>query len=325
MSRDSRQRLQPDDFTVGWVCAIAEELAAARLLLDARYDDVGYESQGYLYTFGKIGKHNVAIGYLPAGRQGSSSATEVAMDMKAHFKRMRFCLMVGIGGGVPSAHNDIRLGDVVVSQPAGQHGGVVQYDFGKRERGVFRRTGSLNAPPTLLLNALSRVESSRMIGESKFRDYLSAFESHPEFNRAGAGPDILFRAGYEHVGGTDCSGCDQSTIFRRRPPTKEVEVHFGTIASGNQVMKTASVRDKISADLGGVLCFEMEAAGLMNSFQCLVIRGISDYADSHKNDKWKKPAAAAAAAFAKDLLSELSTQEVSGTSTLDEAVRELVP
>ena len=48
--------------------------------------------------------------------------------------------------------------------------------------------------------------------------------------------------------------------------------------------------------------FEMEAAGLMNNFPCLVIRGICDYADSHKNDRWQPYAAATAAAYAKNLL-----------------------
>jgi nucleoside phosphorylase len=72
-------------------------------------------------------------------------------------------------------------------------------------------------------------------------------------------------------------------------------VHYGTVASGNQVMRDGVTRDKISSGLGGVLCFEMEAAGLMNSFPCLVIRGICDYADSHKNKRWQAYAAATAA------------------------------
>lgn len=50
------------------------------------------------------------------------------------------------------------------------------------------------------------------------------------------------------------------------------------------------------------MCFEMEAAGLMNDFPCLVIRGICDYADSHKNKTWQAYAAATAAACAKDIL-----------------------
>jgi hypothetical protein len=47
----------------------------------------------------------------------------------------------------------------------------------------------------------------------------------------------------------------------------------------------------------------MEAAGLMDDFPCLVIRGVCDYADSHKNDVWHGYAAATAAAYAKEFLS----------------------
>lgn len=47
----------------------------------------------------------------------------------------------------------------------------------------------------------------------------------------------------------------------------------------------------------------MEAAGLMDNFPCLVIRGICDYSDSHKNKRWQEYAAATAAAYAKELLS----------------------
>ncbi len=61
-------------------------------------------------------------------------------------------------------------------------------------------------------------------------------------------------------------------------------------------MKDAKRRDEISNDIGeSVLCFEMEAAGLMNDFPCLVIRGICDYSDSHKNKEWQRYAAAIAA------------------------------
>jgi nucleoside phosphorylase len=64
-------------------------------------------------------------------------------------------------------------------------------------------------------------------------------------------------------------------------------------------MRDAAKRDKVSSEPGGVLCFKMEAAGLMNSFPCLVIRGICDYADSHKNKRWQAYAVATAAAYAK--------------------------
>lgn len=81
------------------------------------------------------------------------------------------------------------------------------------------------------------------------------------------------------------------------------------IASGNQVMKHGGTRDQLARELG-ILCFEMEAAGLMDNFPCLVVRGICDYADSHKNEQWQKYAAATAAAYAKELLSVISAGHV---------------
>jgi hypothetical protein len=68
--------------------------------------------------------------------------------------------MVGVGGGVWTKKTDIRLGDVVISQPTGTQGGVVQWDFGKIEMdGKFRRSGSLDKPPPVLLHALQELQT----------------------------------------------------------------------------------------------------------------------------------------------------------------------
>jgi nucleoside phosphorylase len=79
-------------------------------------------------------------------------------------------------------------------------------------------------------------------------------------------------------------------------------VHFGTIASADNVIKRAETRARLIKE-HKALCVETESAGLMNTrFPCVVIRGICDYADSHKNDLWQGYAAATAAACAKELL-----------------------
>jgi hypothetical protein len=109
-------------------------------------------------------------------------------------------------------------------------------------------------------------------------------------------------------------------VQRQDRNNKLPAIHYGTIASGNRVMKDAVERDKVSQDLGGVLCFEMEAAGLMNNFPCLVIRGISDYSDSHKNDGWQRYAAATAAAFARELLNHLAHTRVAQIRTINQAM-----
>jgi nucleoside phosphorylase len=82
-------------------------------------------------------------------------------------------------------------------------------------------------------------------------------------------------------------------------------------------MKDASIRDKLAAEKD-VLCFEMEAAGLMNHFPCLVIRGICDYSDSHKSKEWQGYAAIAAAAYAKDLLCRMSLSTVEAERRIGE-------
>jgi nucleoside phosphorylase len=131
-------------------------------MLDERHPDLDHSAtrDDNLYVLGTIGGHNVVIGCLPFGRTGNNSAAVVATQMLATFTKIRFGLMVGIGGGVPSAHADIRLGDVVVSKPDGTFGGVVQYDIGKSTIHGFQRTGALNSRPQALLNALSSVEKN---------------------------------------------------------------------------------------------------------------------------------------------------------------------
>jgi nucleoside phosphorylase len=229
----------------------------------------------------------------------------VAVQMKSAFTSTRFGLMVGIGGGVPGEEADIRLGDVVVSKPHTVHGGVVQYDLGNATPSGFKRTGHLNTPPTILLAAVASVRANEFRGRSKVSEHIAKLNRLSIFRRDKAGADVLFNATYDHEGGKTCDKCSEDRQETRQPRESEedIVVHYGTIASGNQVMRNAAERDKVSAELGGVLCFEMEAAGLMNSFPCLVIRGICDYADSHKNKRWQPYAAGTAAAYAKEVLS----------------------
>lgn len=248
-----------------------------------------------IYTFGRVGTHNVVAACLPAGQMGTNPAAVVASQMKSSFPSLRFGVLVGIGGGVPhlSDYNevDIRLGDVVISQPAGQHGGVVQYDFGKTGAdGVVTRTGSLNAPPTILLNALAKLRANDIRGKTLISTHLSKYSGMPKFKSPGPSHDTLYAVS------------SQQLVEREERDTPDPVLFFGNIASGNQVMKDGPTRDRYSRELGGILCFEMEAAGLMNNFPCIVIRGICDYADEHKNKKWQPYAAATAAACAKELL-----------------------
>ena len=291
-------------------------------MLDEEYEDAegdADEDDDNIYCTGLMAGHKVVIVCLP-GHFGTNPAAAVATQMQAKFRGIRFGLMVGIGGGVPSANADVRLGDIVVSKPHGPFGGVVQYDMGKSSPGEFRRTGFLNAPPQILLSAVTAVHANNLLAKGTLRSRLAEVERIPIFQRRKAGPDILFDGSYHHGGGLTCKECstDRQVIRPEREDGAKVEVHTGTIASGNQVMKSGTQRDQISHELGGVLCFEMEAAGLMNTFPCVVIRGICDYADSHKNDHWQPYAAGTAAAYAKELLSKIPTPAESDTEGQNE-------
>lgn len=78
------------------------------------------------------------------------------------------------------------------------------------------------------------------------------------------------------------------------------------------MIKNSRTRDTLAQEYD-ILCFEMEAAGLMDNFPCLVIRGICDYSDSHKNKQWQGFAAATAASYAKVLLSVVHGRQVVDT------------
>ncbi|KAL7915161.1 purine and uridine phosphorylase [Trichoderma velutinum] len=304
------------DYTVGWVCALPKEQTAAIAMLDHRHADLMKPPHDpNTYTLGSISSHNVVIACLPKGKTGPNSAATVAGWMVSTFPSIKVGLLVGIGGGVPPK---VRLGDVVVSTPSGQFPGVVQWDFSKaKEGGRFERTGSLNNPPTPLLTALTRLESEHDLNGSKIPEYLDQLKQKwprlaSEYLRSDRHEDLLFKSDYEHVNSTgeeNCEFCDRSQAMKKKP--RDIRVHYGLIASGNQVIKDATFRNKLNKDLDGhVLCIEMEAAGLMNNFPCIVIRGICDYADSHKNNTWQKHAAATAAAFAKELLGYILTSEI---------------
>ena len=120
------RRLAHNSYTVGWVCILACEFDAARALLDDE-DELLEPLIGddNVYALGRMGALNVVIASPSA--HGTTSTSQAVTHLIRTFHNIRFGLLVGVGGGVPDlAHinpnNDIRLGDVVVSQPTGNRG-----------------------------------------------------------------------------------------------------------------------------------------------------------------------------------------------------------
>jgi nucleoside phosphorylase len=271
------------DYTVGWICALPEtELVAAVAMLDELHTvlpTTGNDTNSY--RLGRIGTHNVVIACLPSGMTGKVSAATVAKDMVRSFKGMRFGLMVGVGGGAPyygvndneedvsKKTRDIRLGDVVISDPQSAEA-VVQYDFGKSVQGKkFIRTGTLNKPPTIVLSAISQLRANHRLDGHRISEKLSTMFSErphlaPQFQYPGSAKDRLFKSVFVHVDEKSCEACcaslDINLVKRKDRTDSAPSLHYGTIGSGDQVMKDAKLRDKW-AQKEKIMCFEMEAAG----------------------------------------------------------------
>lgn len=318
---------KPSDYTVLWICALTTEYVAAQTFLDE--EDPKPEAgtiptnDTNAYTLGRIAGHKVVLTVLPKGEYGVGSAASVVTHILRSFSNIRIGLMVGIGGGAPTKANDIRLGDVVVSSPKDGHGGVYHYDLGKEVQDTgFKQTGFLDQPPTVVRTAVSALEAKHIRkGHHIIQSIESALESNPRLRRKGyTRPDTkrdrLYKADIVHpTSEEDCEdacGTEHHKLMIRHPRHEEDDnpaIYYGLIASGNKVIKDATLRDKLAREQG-VLCFEMEAAGIMNRMPCLVVRGICDYCDSHKNKDWQGYAAMTAAAYTKELLSEIPCIEV---------------
>lgn len=338
----------PSQYSIGWICAIDTESIAAEMMFDevlGAPDSIS-SSDTNSYKFGRIAGHNVVVACLSLQQYGISNATAAVKDMSRSFP-IRTVVMVGIAGGAPNLDMDvdIRLGDVVVSSPGYNNGGVLQYGYGKKNQDEkdplrFETTGHLNQPPLIVLNALTQLKAThRMEGHKIQHTIQEALDNRPklkpklirELKCPDTKTDKLYQSSVVHVKGhktCDACGNDESTLVMRAPrdPSDddyedEPVIHYGLIASADSLMKDAVMRDKLARERG-VLCFEMEAAGLMNHVPCIAIRGVCDYSDSHKNKTWQGYAAMTAAAYAKELLGRIRPDQVQAEERLIDRLEE---
>ncbi|OAR02561.1 hypothetical protein LLEC1_04119, partial [Akanthomyces lecanii] len=288
-------------YTVAWICALYIEMAAARAMLDETHDELpGHTNDTNTYTLGRVENHNVVIACLPAAQYGTNNSAHVLTNLIRTFPCVRVALMVGIGGGVPSK-TDVRLGDIVVGTR------VIQHDLGKlTAHGQIQPTAIPKTLHASLGTAVSSLRSKHELEPCQISSVLrERLRGHSDYCRPNI-PDRLFLAEYTHEHpGRGCEECDPSQlIVRSSRASNDPVIHYGGIASGNQVLRHGITRDDVAGRLD-VICFEMEAAGLMDVLPCIPIRGICDYSDSHKSKEWQTYAAATAAAYARELLDVL--------------------
>ncbi|KAJ5927877.1 hypothetical protein N7466_006833 [Penicillium verhagenii] len=294
------------------------------------------------YTLGKILHHNVVLVHM-AG-MGKGAASQAASSMRCSYPEIKLALVVGICGGVPSyseSKDDLILGDIVISDGIVQYDFGRRFPdtfLSKAGPEVVARPG-----PKIrgILAKLKGVRGRERI-ESKISQYLKILQDKLGPIKAGypgTDKDELFQSTYRHKhqdpavcmlcsiceGGTDpvceearglsCQqlGCHKDLLVQRErlhePSRKDCapspKIHFGFVGSGDTVMKSGQHRDQTAAQ-HNLIAFEMEASGIWDNLPCLVIKGVCDYADSHKNKNFQHYAAATAAAGMKAVLEEFT-------------------
>ncbi|KAE8152461.1 nucleoside phosphorylase domain-containing protein [Aspergillus avenaceus] len=317
-----------DSYTMLCVCPTRLEFAAMEGALDEVHPNIATTGRDKnAYTLGQIGRHNIAVTVLPEAGHGMAGA--VVMQALNDFKSIRFGFLVNVGGGIPSGDEyDIRLGDVVVATPLGTSSGVVPFARGRvQANGDFEQTKMINKPPQVLLEYVHRLQSKHLREGHKIdqivRGMLGKFHimRDERFENPGADQDLYFQNAYEHNGARGCATCDRTRLVARLPrAAAPLRVHYGKIGSSNTVINSAAIRQTLHQQLG-VICVETEATGMMDEFPCLVICGVGDYLDSHKNSQWHPYAAATAAAYLKELLSVIPPSNNNGDRFLNSDVK----
>lgn len=278
------------------VTALPKEFAAMLAMLDdARPITVSGDPNDY--AFGRVpavdgsGNHHVVVALQK--KPANNSASAVASHLSHSFPHLEHVLMVGIAGGVPhltDPDKHVRLGDIVISD----QNGVVQYDHLKLESHQILMRSAAAPPSAALLGKVRVLEAARLAGRYPWEQHIVRAVVEGA-GRPDASTDKLFVAGVETSHPSDA--------FRR---SGQPRIHYGTIGSSNVLLKDPATRDTLREGYG-VRAIEMEASGIADGtwtagLGYIIIRGISDYCDEHKNDVWQGYAAVVAAAYARALI-----------------------
>ncbi|UNI13650.1 hypothetical protein JDV02_000373 [Purpureocillium takamizusanense] len=317
----------PLSYTVGWICALPTEYGAVQALFDEKHDRPRYVSRrdSNDYELGRIGPHNIVAAVFPAGEYGPVCAATVASDMLSTFTNVRVGLMVGIAGGAPRAEHDVRLGDVVVGVPRTLFDARPPGDPTSDQQAGNDDIGTSaveDETPPILQSAVTTLRAHYDANGHQLRRAIDeALEKWPRLKKKYQRPDdstdqlhqpqspSLETAEDGHA--IQQQSDEPATLVQRpeRAVKGEPAIHYGAIGSSSLLLRNGPFRER-AAEKIDVLCFEMESAGLNGIFRCLVVRGISDYCDVHKNNQWQGHAAMAAAAYAKDLLCQISLEDM---------------
>lgn len=295
------ERMKP---TIGIITALPKEYIAVNILLDNKNDKykIPGSGAGSRYCLGEIisesgNKHNIVLATV--GKGNNIAATRASLLLE-HFPNVKSIIMVGIAVGVPNPNNvddQVRLGDIVVST----ENGVIQYDLIKQEIQEITHRNPPRPPSASLMEAVRYLEAGEILGNRPWEKYIAQSLSQLKINRPPEDKDVLY------------SFDDRKRPIKHPEDPKRIKdqprVFIGSIASANILQKDPKAIDELREKFG-VKAVEMEASGIADAtwnheVGYLVVRGICDYCDSHKNDEWQQYAAVVAAAYTRALIESM--------------------
>ncbi|KAI5460988.1 hypothetical protein BGZ63DRAFT_446076 [Mariannaea sp. PMI_226] len=334
-SATTQRRYLDEDFEIAIICALPLEYDAVSLVLDDVWDEHGGQNS---YKAGRIGRHNVILALLSG--IGKASAASTAASIRLSYRCLRLAFLVGICGGVPqTGATEILLGDVVISKGLVQYDFGRQYPQRFECKDGLEDSTSYR-PDKDVRNQLRMFETTdgrrwlcKRTGDLLTQLQIKATQQEcgERYDYPGTAEDKLFEPTYRHKHrvSPECAcnsdsmcndavksscndlGCNEEHVVprtrlevKRKSQSKEAQepaIHVGLVGSGDSVIKSGEHRDMI-AQTKGIIAFEMEGAGVAEEIPCVVIKGVCDYADCHKNKKWQEFAAATAASALKATL-----------------------
>lgn len=314
----------PNRFRWGWLCASGSDYKAVLQVLDHCFTTRGHEevqlSKGY--TLGHIGKHNIVI--CPPNYSQTCLSLD-AENMQLAYPSIQQFLIVGIASGMATPNPDVRLGDIIIGERA------FSYDV---QTGVH---GDTYTPRNVALEQTCRALNTKiLLKEYGVHDFVKEIvQGQPSWFQRPQGSDFLFESNYLHTSSCKClkkatSNISEAIVRPDRLLDRQIQVHYGTVASLSQDLEDTKLRDRLSSEKN-VLCVDKQSASTMEKVNCLPVLGICNYGDTHNYKNWDNYASLIAVICAKELLDCIAllpatntTNGIDGETTASAAITKAI-
>ena len=307
----------------------------------------------------RIGKHHIVVALLSGMGKASAASTAAAIRLRYPFVRLVFlvgiCGGVPHSGAEEILLGDVVISNAIVQYDFGRQ---YPNKFEPKD-GPQNTMAKPDKDFRTLLVQFETADGRQWLRQrtADFLQQLQATATRKnhgaKYDYPGTAEDKLFSPSYRHKhhlsptcicktcetesdpvcadakeSSCDNLRCDEQHLVPRERlklerdldggKAQEPAIHIGPVGSGDMVIKSGEHRDGI-AQPHRIVAFEMEGAGVSEEIPCVVVKGVCDYADCHKNKKWQDFAAATAASALKAVLERYTTAVESPNRLLEAA------